>query len=450
MHLPKPPPRHEKRVLAFALVAGLPAVTATALLLWHGDYSERLRWTVMALVLVFWLAFSFAVRERVIFPLRTLSNLLAALREGDYSLRARAAKDDAMGEVMTEVNLMSEMLREQRLTALEASALLRTVMEEIDVAVFTFDAAERLRLVNRAGERLLGAPAERLLDLTAAELGLSPFLQEGSPRAAELELPGATGRFRVSRSAFRRQGRPHQLLVLSDVTRELRAEELAAWQRLVRVLGHELNNSLAPVKSLAGSMRSLLDSPRRPDDWQQDMAEGLGVIESRVDALSRFTGAYARLAKLPEPSREPVDIGDCLRRVAKLETRLPVEVEAGPDVTLDADAAQLEQVLINLLRNAADAALETDGGVRAGWRRMNGRLDVWVADDGPGLSSDSNLFVPFYTTKPGGSGIGLVLSRRIAESHGGSLTLVNRDDAAGCLATLSLPVTSTSPDPGTS
>ena len=449
MTLPKPPPRHEKRVLLFALAAGLPAVVSTGLLLWHGDYSSRLQWTVMSLIVMAWLGFSFAVRERVIFPLRTLSNLLAALREGDYTLRARAAKDDAMGEVMTEVNLMSEMLREQRLSALEASRLLRNVMEEIDVAVFTFDADGMLKLVNRAGEKLLGSTAEKLLDLTADELGLGRFLREDAPRAAELNFPGGAGRFRVSRSAFRRQGRPHRLLVLSDVTRELRAEELAAWQRLVRVLGHELNNSLAPVKSLAGSMRSLLDSRQRPEDWQQDMAEGLGVIESRVDALSRFTGAYARLAKLPEPRREPVRIDECLRRVAKLETRIQATVEPGLPITVEADAAQLEQVLINLLRNGADAALETGGGVRAGWRAANGRLEVWFADDGPGLSSDSNLFVPFYTTKPGGSGIGLVLSRRIAESHGGALTLVNRADGPGCLATLSLPLNGARPESGT-
>lgn len=440
MHAPKPPPRHEKRVLAFALLAGLPAVAATGLLLWTGDYSARLQWTVMTVVTLSWLGFSFAVRERVVFPLRTLSNLLAALREGDYSLRARAPKDDAMGEVMTEVNLMSEMLREQRLSALEATALLRTVMEEIDVAVFTFDSAERLRLVNRAGEQLLGAPAERLLDLTADALGLSALFREQASGPVELATPAGTGRFRVGRGSFRRQGEPHRLLVLSDVTQELRAEESAAWQRLVRVLGHELNNSLAPVKSLAGSMRALLHSSARPQDWQQDMAEGLSVIESRVDALSRFTGAYARLARLPAPRREAVNIGECLRRTATLETRLPVEIELGPETTIEADAAQLEQVLINLLRNAVDAAIETGGDVRAGWRRNGDRLEVWVADRGPGLSSEANLFVPFYTTKPSGSGIGLVLSRRIAESHGGTLTLANRDDGPGCIATLSLPL----------
>jgi len=439
MHQPKPPPRHEKRVLAYALLAGLPGVVATGLLLWTGEYSARLFWTVMAFVLTVWLGFSFAVRERVIFPLRTLSNLLAALREGDYTLRARAVKDDAMGEVMTEVNLMSAMLREQRLSALEATQLLRAVMEEIDVAVFAFDEEDRLILMNRAAERLLGAGSEKLLELTARELGLDDFLSEHQPHAVEREFPGASGRWRVSRSSFRRHGARHQLLVLSDVTRELRAEETAAWQRLVRVLGHELNNSLAPVKSLAGSMRSLLGGGARPEDWESDMSEGLGVIESRVDALSRFTGAYTRLAKLPAPHLEAVDVEACIRRTVRLEARLEIEIQPGPSLTIQADTAQLEQALINLLRNAVEAAAETGGGARVGWSSTPAGLEIRIEDDGPGLSNDANLFVPFFTTKPGGSGVGLVLSRRIAESHGGALTLANRTDASGCVARMTLP-----------
>jgi signal transduction histidine kinase len=196
-------------------------------------------------------------------------------------------------------------------------------------------------------------------------------------------------------------------------------------------------------------MRTLLDSPAKPDDWRQDMAEGLGVIESRVDALSRFTTAYTRLAKLPAPRYEEVRIAECLRRVAKLETRLNVEVQPGPEIVVEADAVQLEQALINLLRNGADASLETGGGVRMGWRVNGPRLEVWVSDDGLGLSNDANLFVPFFTTKPGGSGIGLVLSRRIAESHGGTLTLTNREVGSGCLATLSLPLNGERPANGT-
>jgi signal transduction histidine kinase len=184
----------------------------------------------------------------------------------------------------------------------------------------------------------------------------------------------------------------------------------------------------------------MLARDRRPDDLDDDMRRGLAVIAARSDSLSRFTTAYARLAKLPAPRLDAVDFPALVRRVAGLETRLPVHVEHGPPVTVRADPDQLEQLLINLVRNAVDAALETGGGVGVGWKRDGRNFELWVDDDGKGLTNASNLFVPFFTTKPAGSGIGLVLSRQIAEAHGGTLTLENRHDRQGCRAYLRLPV----------
>jgi len=429
---------HERRVLIYALAGGLPAVLISMIFLWGGDYTPKVQWTLSALIFGFWLGFAFALRERVVYPLRTLSNLLAALREGDYSLRARASRD-ALGEVMYEINSMSRMLREQRLDAIEAATLLRTVMEQIEVAVFAFDQDQRLQLVNRAGARLLAKPAERLAGRGAEEIGLSDCLAAGRSRTVEMTFPGGAGRWSVRRRSFREHGVRHTLLVISDLTRELREEELKAWQRLVRVIGHELNNSLAPIKSIAASLGSLLSRPKT-DDWQEDMQQGLSVIASRAESLSRFMSAYARLAKLPEPSLATVNVSEWVQRAAGLETRLPVAVEAGPELTVQADGDQLDQLLINLIRNAADAADETGGGVRVGWSKNRRYLEVWVEDDGPGLSSEANLFVPFFTTKPGGSGIGLVLCRKITEAHGGSLTLENRHGPQGCVAKLRLPL----------
>ena len=216
-------------------------------------------------------------------------------------------------------------------------------------------------------------------------------------------------------------------------------QELQAWQRLVRVLGHELNNSLAPIKSIAGTMESLLGRDALPDDWREDMRRGLHVITARSESLSRFIGAYARLAKLPRPQFQPLDLAALVERAASLETRVPVRLEPGPAMTVHGDPDQLEQALINVLRNAADASLLAGTPVRAGWRRDGGMVEVWVEDEGPGLSSTANLFVPFFTTKPGGSGIGLVLSRQIAEGHGGALMLDNRAQGNGCVARLRLP-----------
>jgi nitrogen fixation/metabolism regulation signal transduction histidine kinase len=438
--------RFDQRILLLALAAGLPAALVALILLWTGDYTPKVQWTLTVFIVGVWAGCSFSVRRRVVLPLQTLSNLLAALRESDFSIRARTARgrrsgsDDPLGAVMLEVNVLAATLHDQRLGALEAGALLRTVMVEIDVAVFTFDGGQTLRLVNRAGERLLAQPTEQLLGRTAADLGLATCLEGPSPRIADAAFPGGAGRYEVRRTTFRQDGRPHQLLVLADVSRPLRDEERQAWQRLIRVIGHEINNSLTPIKSIAGSLESMLARDDRPPDLDDDMKRGLAVIAARSDSLSRFTTAYARLAKLPAPHLDSVQVSSLVHRVAGLETRLTVGVDAGPDLTIRADPDQLEQLLINVVRNAVDAALQTQGGVRVGWKRAGAALDLWVDDEGTGLTNAGNLFVPFFTTKPGGSGIGLVLSRQIAEAHGGSLTLENRVDRQGCRAHLRLPL----------
>ena len=435
----KPLAPHERRVLQLALLAGLPGIVVSLALLWRDNYSAKVQWTLGLVVLGSWLITALVLRERVVRPLQTLSNMLAALREGDYSIRARGAeREDALGLAYLEANLLGETLRTQRLGAMEATALLRTVMADIDVAVFAFDDDERLRLVNSAGERLLGHVAERLLGRTAEQVGLADCLVGESPRTMDVTFPGAAGRWEVRRGSFRQNGRPHTLLVLADVSKALREEELQAWRRLVRVLSHEINNSLAPIKSIAGSLQTLLDRPTRAGDVDDDIRRGLAVIGGRSEALIRFMSAYARLARLPAPQRVPLDVGTWVRRVAALETRLPVRVEGGPQTTIRADGDQLDQLLINLLRNAVDASLETGGDVCIRWTRQNGTISIMIEDEGPGLPSSANLFVPFFTTKPQGSGIGLVLSRQIAEAHGGALLLENRKSAPGCIATFRL------------
>jgi two-component system nitrogen regulation sensor histidine kinase NtrY len=411
------------------------------ILLWIGDYAPKTQWTLLLVILSFWLGVALSVRERVVRLLQTFANLVSALREGDYSIRARGARNqDSIGEMAREVNALSQTMHDQRLGELEATALLRTVMAEIDVAIFTFDGQHRLRLVNRAGARLLGRPQERLIGSSATELGLAEFLEGEPTRTVQRSFAGGSGRWGLRRGAFREGGLPHQLLVVSDLSRALREEEREAWQRLIRVLGHELNNSLAPIKSVAESLGSVLRRGERPADWEADLQHGLTIIGARAESLNRFMNAYARLARLPPPRLQPVELADWVRRAAGLETRIAVNVIAGPALTVRADGDQLEQVLINLLRNAADAALESGGAVSVSWRKNGNYMEVLVEDEGPGLPNTANLFVPFFTTKPGGSGIGLVLSRQIAEAHGGSLTVENRAPRPGCQARLRLPL----------
>ncbi len=436
---------HDRRILLMALASALPGAVISLIFLWTGDYTPKVQWTLTVLIVAFCLGFAFALRERVVLPLQTLSNLLAALGEGDFSIRARGARGgDPLGEVMIEVNALVETLRHQRLDALEATTLLRKVMAEIDVAVFTFDADHELKFVNRAGARILSQPAERLLGRHATELDLAACLAGEAPRVINTAFPGAVGRWEIRRTQFRQGGRPHELLVLSDLSQPLREEERQAWQRLIRVIGHEMNNSLAPIKSIAGSLATIIDRDPPPSDWRDDVRRGLGVIGSRSEALSRFMSAYARLAKLPPPKLAPIDIAGFVDRVVTLEKAHHIRVAQGPRLAIQGDADQLEQLLINLIRNAVDAVRETGGGVTVGWTRLPGptpaTMELWVEDEGPGLSNTGNLFVPFFTTKPGGSGIGLVLSRQIAEAHGGTLQLDNREGRTGCRATLRLPL----------
>ena len=431
----------DARVVLLAALAGLPGSAFLLGWLWTRPNDMELRWTLSVLVLALWLGLARAAQMSVVRPLQTVSNLLAALREEDFSFRARGrGGDDALSQVLFEVNTLAETLKHQRLGALEATGLLRSVMEEIDVAVFAFDEGEQLRLVNRAGEGLLGFAAERALGRTATDLGLGEALRGEAPRVMDAGFAGRPGRFEVRRSLFRQGGRPHHLLVLTNVSRALRDEERQAWQRLIRVIGHELNNSLAPIQSIAGSLETLLSRTPRPTDFDDDLRRGLAVIASRSESLARFTESYARLARLPAPSLAPVDIAELIRRVTGLEARRGVVVHRGPSLTVLADGTQIEQALINLIRNGVEAAQENGAGVRLSWRVAGGALEILVEDEGLGLPATANLFVPFFSTKPGGSGIGLVLTRQIAEGHGGSLTLENRTDRSGVRARLRLPL----------
>jgi two-component system nitrogen regulation sensor histidine kinase NtrY len=436
-------PSHEGRILLLGLLAPLPAVAVALALLWTGEHPARVQWTLSVVAVGAWLAGALALKDRVVRALQNIANLLAALREGDFSLRGRkASPDDALGEALAEVNHLAETLAHQRTDALEASALLGKVMAEIDVAIFAFDGQRHLRLVNRAGERLLGKPGPRLVGASAAVLEMEALLDGEAPRTVEAAFAGGRGPWELRRGAFRLGGLPHELLVLTDVQRALREEERQAWQRLVRVLGHEINNSLAPIRSIAGQMQQTLQRPagERPPDWQEDMARGLAVIERRSGALGRFMTSYARLAKLPAPRLAPVEVAAWVRRVVDLEKRLPVRLVPGPPLSIPGDGDQLDQLLINLVQNAVDAALETSGGVEVTWRRLDRQVEIAIADDGPGVADTGNLFVPFFTTKPGGSGIGLVLSRQIAEAHRGTLVLEGRGERAGAVARLRLPL----------
>ena len=422
------------------LGGGLPAVALAVYYLFRQDHTPEVRWTLLVVVLLVWLAAASAARQLAIRSLNLVANLLGALREGDYSIRGLSTKSgSSIAMVMREVNDLGSTLQRQRTEAVESAALLTHVMEEIGVAVFAFDPTNQLLLVNRAGEQLMGKPGDELIGCPATTLGFDEYLTGEPRRLTDRPFGGRRGRYEVRRTVFYRDGRPHHLVVLADLSQALREQEQAAWQRIVRVLSHEINNSLTPIKSIAHSLKRIVD---RANGFQRsdEVLQGLSLIEERSGALGRFLRSYAQLARLPKPNPKNVKVPELIARIADLEKRLPVAVQPSPDVRLVADSDQLEQLLINVVRNAVDASLETGGRVAIGWKRHGDWFELNVEDEGKGLPDTSNLFVPFFTTKPSGSGIGLALSRQIAEAHGGTISLENRLPGPGCRATLRLPI----------
>src|SRR5215472_9666072 len=446
---------YEHRVTLYSFLVALPSLIVSGVLVWMQPWSLESRLTLIGAELFVWWLLAMALQEQTIRPLQTLANVIGSLREEDYSFRARnAVADDALGELSLEVNSLADMLSDEKVKTIEATALLQRVVDEIDAPLFAFDPASALRLVNPAGEHLLRQAKARMLGRTADQLKLQPCLEADNESLVELNLNDSQARWLLRRSSFRQNGVPHTLIVLSDVSRALREEERRAWQRLIRVLGHELSNSLAPIKSIAGSLGSRVSSTPMDAAVRDDLQRGLGIIEARSASLHRFLEAYRKLAQMPAPVLRPVTLGPLVERAASLETRIKVYVHAGPDVVFPADPDQLEQMFINLVRNAADAVLETPAGsspegaspptaptelVAVRWQANHEDVTLTIDDNGPGLLNPSNVFTPFYTTKPNGSGVGLVLCRQIAEAHGAAIEIANRRDGPGCLVKVVLP-----------
>jgi len=434
----------ERRLRFLCLLIAAPALILAAILLWRAKFSGGMIATLLGGAAVLSLVAAGVLIDQIVRPLQTLANVVSALRESDYSFRARGGRQlDALGELALEINEFADTLQAQRVGELEATALLSCVISSMDAPVLAFDPKHRLRLINPAAENIFHLTQQKAIGSSADDLRLAGLLDQPDRGIMILAGKGYPVHWMVRRSSFRQGGIPHTLLVLSDVSIALREQERDAWQRLIRVIGHEINNSLTPIKSIAGSLRSWILA--KTDDGGFTLDRGLKIIENRAESLNRFIQAYRQLAQLPPPALKPVSLHSLIERAAALETRVAIQLQPGPAIVLPLDADQIEQLLINLLRNAAEAALArfpeapAAAAVTISWREAPQAVIVLIQDNGIGLTNPSNLFVPFYTTKPGGSGIGLALARQICEAHGGVLQVANRLEGQGCDAEVRLP-----------
>lgn len=418
----------------------LPASGALVLVLIAGTPSPPASAVLLALVAATTLLAIDGVARRDRGHLRTFGNLLDALREGDHSVRSAPQGRGRDRAFLSErFNALARHLGDEQRAQRESLHLLANSLAALDGAVFAFDCGRRMRWVNPAGEALLGQGAETLLGRHAEEIGLAGLfgLPSGTIHAGMFE--GARGRWQIKHAALRSRSHSGWMLVLQPIERELREEEAQAFRRVLRVLSHEVNNSMAPITSMADTLARLLPpaGAALEGSLRDDMREGLRLIEQRSQSLQRFLGGYARLARLPAPRISPFPLRPLCERLQRLmDETLALEIEDG--LWLHADADQTEQVLINLVRNAMES-----GGtapVRLQARAEAERCCIRIIDDGAGLPSSDNLFVPFFTTKPGGSGIGLVLSRQIIEAQNGTLTLRAGSGGRGVVAEAILPL----------
>jgi len=432
----------EAHLIRLVLLASLPLLL---LLLWMMVLANISIWLILLTGLfgsLMILYASYSIYQKISYQFRSISNLLEALIQGDYALRARSDQSGgALDELVSAMNDLAQGMSQQRWESVESQLLLRTIIEHIDVAIIALTQNNQIRFSNPAADHLLQLHNPSSNQQLLQQLAFVQELTSGCHQLVELSLGYQQGRFNVYIEEFRDAGKQHKLLFITDMRSLLRTEERKAWQDLIRVISHEINNSLSPIASISQTLKRLIERDVRGETLAEDLREGLHIISERAIGLSQFVESYKQLAKLPEPQIQPLAIRPLVEKIVALFNHTAIEIETEINFTLQLDPIQFEQVLINLIKNAVEATALTNPSsiIKIRWAVSHQFFKLDICDQGTGISNSNNLFVPFYSTKKQGSGIGLVLSRQIIEAHNGRLTLSNQD-SGGCCASIELPV----------
>ena len=431
----------EKQLLTYLLIATLVPAVMLLITLWYFDVSKNL---MVLIVLFLFCLIGFCAStlyQKITYQFRTLSNLLEGMTRGDYSLRGRMSKpDSALGQLVEQINSLSDTLMNQRFSAMESQLLVEKIIQHIDVAIVAINEDQLISLMNPAGEKLLNVKQAQVVGKPLASIGAELLLTVDKQQVLELEFANAKGQFQIIADSYREHGHQHQLFFITNVHGLLREHERQAWQNLIRVLSHEINNSLAPISSFASTLKSLAKKQSLEQSFADNLDTGLHVVSERALSLRQFVDSYRQLSHLPEPHKKMVQLAKVFERILPLFVKQTVKLSLSTDIKVPMDEVQVEQVLINLLKNAEEAMEKGKGVITIGAFVQDNHCYIEICDNGCGLSSDKNLFTPFYTTKKQGSGIGLVLCRQIIEAHKGYLSLVNRKETSGVIATIQLPL----------
>ena len=443
------PPSHniatDWRIFFIVLTSVVPALGLLVYIIFKNELSTT---TVVILFFICcaWVALVASnVREKLVHHIRTMSNLIEAIRAEDYSLKgSRAREPGELAELYQQINALNAKLKNARQSETELQNLLETVVNQINVAIVACDSDGYITLANRLTCKLLNKKPEFLLNVALQDTALNDLpldkLDKGEQsQLLEHRFPGADGRWQIHQSYYRHQGKPGRILFITDLKQVLSVEEINAWQRLIRVIGHEVNNSLTPITSICQTLEKILSLPPEQRS-EEDIASGLNVIAERAKGLKEFISVYARIARLPEPQKEIISVEALLSKLQRIFTDQPVTFTPAPTIKLFGDPVHLEQVLINLIKNAVEASKNHSESVTVQVTTDSENCQFIIVDNGIGISNTANLFVPFYTTKPQGAGIGLTLCRQIAAKHNGMVNLENRPDKLGAVATLTLPL----------
>lgn len=394
-------------------------------------------WAAALLSAVVGGAIAAAIIWRALVPMRALFRALAgtvaSYRDGDFSFGITWDKASDLIELVDAHNALGNALREQRLALVQRELLLDTMVQNTPVAMVLVDASRRVVLGNLAARRMLGEGRRlegRAFEdvLAKADTALQEAFERGGDGMFTVGSDDDEDIYHLSRRGFRLNGRSHELILLRQLTAELRRQEVQTWKKVIRVISHELNNSLAPIASLAHSGAELL----RRGQYER-LPAALATIEERARHLEGFIRDYARFAKLPAPRSTPVEWS---RFLAQLRTQVDFVADVQPEDGVGRfDVAQMEQALLNLLKNAHESGTPADE-VRASVRRTPEGWRIDTLDRGSGMNDAvlANALLPFYSTKRHGTGLGLALAREIAEAHGGRIALLNRDGGGLCVS----------------